>query len=410
MKKISLFFGLVFAVTCLMFTTSVLAAQRGTDVTKPRKGNVFVAVNGTFSTATKEEIVNRINAIRAEACKNGYINPSNGVTHLSMSDYVPVKWSQDLEWIAQTRAAEASVHQTHTRPNGTSCFDLKHNGVSANAECLAYNNEGMASALELWYTEKAAWASKADEKTAGHYAALINPELNYVALGTFTMVDDFDTTAAELASENNLKEGKIGVVGVYDQFIEVYKANAKIALSPTKVFVKYTAPMRLGATIVGTSISGGGKETKGYVPTDVTYSSNNAAAISVDSKTGLLKGLKAGSAVITAMYDGVSYSALATSAKFTIGKGKTPKLSNKTKKKLKITYKAVKNANGYQIQYALKKNFKGKKKKTTTAKTLSVKVKKGKRYYVRVRAYRVDPNGKKKYGKWSVKKSIVIKK
>lgn len=68
------------------------------------------------------------------------------------------------------------------------------------------------------------------------------------------------------------------------------------------------------------------------------------------------------------------------------------------KKKISVKFKKVKGAKGYVVQYSLKKNFK--KAKTVQIKKLKAtvkKLKKGKRYYIRVRAYKLS--GKKKvYG------------
>lgn len=75
--------------------------------------------------------------------------------------------------------------------------------------------------------------------------------------------------------------------------------------------------------------------------------------------------------------------------------------------KIKVTYKKATGAAGYQIQYSTKKNMKSAKKKTTKKTSYTIKkLKKGKRYYVRVRAYN---KGKKAYGDWSKKKSVKAK-
>ena len=86
---------------------------------------------------------------------------------------------------------------------------------------------------------------------------------------------------------------------------------------------------------------------------------------------------------------------------------------NKKKKKMVVSWSWKMNVSGYQIQYALNKKFTNKKKskwagKWKSAKTIS-KLKKGKKYYVRVRAYR-NKSGKKLYGKWSKVKKVKIKK
>ena len=85
-------------------------------------------------------------------------------------------------------------------------------------------------------------------------------------------------------------------------------------------------------------------------------------------------------------------------------------LKNKKAKKMIVSWKKVKGAKGYQIQYATNKKYK-KGKKITTRKTKYTikKLKKKKTYYVRVRAYTVN-NGKKVYGKWSKVKKVKIKK
>ncbi len=84
-------------------------------------------------------------------------------------------------------------------------------------------------------------------------------------------------------------------------------------------------------------------------------------------------------------------------------------------KKLVVTWKEIAGADGYEIQYSLKKGFRSGVKKATTKKTTITvkKLKKGKQYYVRVRAYKIEKvNGKKQkvYGAWStVKKTDKIR-
>ena len=88
-------------------------------------------------------------------------------------------------------------------------------------------------------------------------------------------------------------------------------------------------------------------------------------------------------------------------------------LQNLKKRKVRITWKKVKNADGYQVYRATKKNgkyklvkvVKGNKKVSYT----NTKLKKNKKYYYKVRAYRTV-KGKKVYGAFSSKKSILIKK
>jgi len=89
------------------------------------------------------------------------------------------------------------------------------------------------------------------------------------------------------------------------------------------------------------------------------------------------------------------------------------------KAKAKITWKANKDASGYQIQYSLKKNFKGAKtvkiNKASTKSAVLKKLKAGKKYYVRMRTVTniKNPLTKKSeavYGAWTKTKSFKAKK
>ncbi len=95
----------------------------------------------------------------------------------------------------------------------------------------------------------------------------------------------------------------------------------------------------------------------------------------------------------------------------TVGKVKNLKVSSKKKGQMTVSWKKLKGISGYQIQYGKKKNLKN-SKKVTVKKSKNTwtkkKLKSGKQFYVRIRAYKVV-SGKKKYGKWTGKKKIKIR-
>lgn len=99
-----------------------------------------------------------------------------------------------------------------------------------------------------------------------------------------------------------------------------------------------------------------------------------------------------------------------TTAKITVKASKVTKVTNVKGKKAKVTVKKASSISGYQIQYGTKKNFKGAKAVNTkaTTKTLT-KLAKNKKYYVRVRTYKVV-DGKTYYSSWSGSKTVTIKK
>ena len=78
----------------------------------------------------------------------------------------------------------------------------------------------------------------------------------------------------------------------------------------------------------------------------------------------------------------------------------------------KAQEKADKLVDGYVVEYSTKANMKSAKKKNVKASTISLTVKnlkKGKKYYVRVRGYKVI-DGQKVYTQYSAKKAVKIKK
>ncbi len=122
----------------------------------------------------------------------------------------------------------------------------------------------------------------------------------------------------------------------------------------------------------------------------MTYSNNT----NIGKATIVIKGL--GNFKET---DKITFKIVPGKVKITKAKG--------TKKKIKVKYKKVKGAGGYEVQWSKKKSFSGKKvKKTKKLKyTIKRKDKKRKKYYVRVRAYK-KVNGKYYYGKFSKKKKV----
>ena len=93
---------------------------------------------------------------------------------------------------------------------------------------------------------------------------------------------------------------------------------------------------------------------------------------------------------------------------------KVSKLTSPKTKKLKVTYKKVSGVTGYEVTYSTSKKFTKKTTKTATvkgaaktSKTIS-KLKKGKTYYVKVRAYKTV-SGTKYYSAYSKYKKLKIK-
>lgn len=86
-------------------------------------------------------------------------------------------------------------------------------------------------------------------------------------------------------------------------------------------------------------------------------------------------------------------------------------LSSTTKTRMVVSTKEVKGAKGYQILYAANSSFtKGKKSLNTGLLNKTVKkLKSGRKYYVKVRAYKEDSTGKRIYGSYSKAAAVKVK-
>lgn len=122
-----------------------------------------------------------------------------------------------------------------------------------------------------------------------------------------------------------------------------------------------------------------------------------------NTKVTVLKKGTTGDKVFTAKWKKITKPAKPTIS--SVKNSGTKKMTIKLKKK-------VSGAKGYEVMYATNKKFTQNVKKTTltgTSKTIK-SLKKGKTYYVKVRAYKLDSANSKVYGSFSKVKKVTIKK
>ncbi|MDD6038715.1 MAG: fibronectin type III domain-containing protein [bacterium] len=93
------------------------------------------------------------------------------------------------------------------------------------------------------------------------------------------------------------------------------------------------------------------------------------------------------------------------------GTASITKAVNASGNKIRVQYRSSEACDGYEISYASKKDFRNQKTAKVTGKTVTIKkLKKNTAYYVRVRAYRKDVNGKLYYTSYSKVKKVVVTK
>lgn len=377
---------------------------------QPSAGCMLVGVKGEY-VADSKEALDRINEIRLEACREGVPNPDNPSVNLTKDDYVPIKWSAELEQIARIRAAEASLVIGHDRPNGQSCFSLRPLNLYNANETLAWNWESsMVPGIEQWYEEKEDWIAQKENAVTGHYTAMISPSNTYVGLGC--MVSEYgvfeSTLCGRFGSEKNMVDETMAApVKGCIQLIEIQSSLVGKA-SLEKISSGSEKGLKIGDTlsyelIADTNIDG--DEAKVLIMDNVVWASSDSSVATVDNY-GNVTGISGGTATITA----ASVSGLSASVSLTFTDDKVAKVSSLKvkagKKKLTITWKKMAGIAGYELQISTKKSFKGAKtiklgkgKVKYTAKKLKAK----KKYYVRIRAYKTIQNkgkSKKVYDDW----------
>ena len=148
----------------------------------------------------------------------------------------------------------------------------------------------------------------------------------------------------------------------------------------------------------------------------LTYKSSNPKVVSVNSKSGRVTIKGTGKSIITITAGGnANYKPVAKKITITVKPKKVTVKSVKSNKpkSMKVVWKKDKQASGYKLQYSTSKKFKKAKTVTVGKNTITNrnigKLKGGKTYYVRVRAY--AKSGKTTLlGSWSAPKKVVVKK
>ncbi len=326
MGKKSMFMWLMICTLSVLLTTlfsyQKVNAQTvlETDVTEASDGCIFLGVYGSYYSQAQDAL-DRINEIRKEACEAGNVpDPRNSSRMLTLSDYVPIKWSADLESIARIRAVEAGLTLTfmgsgHNRMNDKDWSSVIYNGMTTSSEVLAYSySTSMVEGINLWYEEKSDWVNQVPNAMTGHYESMINPNYAYVGLGDFyteaskypdTLAGEFSDTSKVISQ--TMQTAPTNVI----QKIEVKKSYVTgYALEGTDTI--YTDKT---TTLTAIAILTNGEEKhRLWVLDDMTYISSEPSVASVSSD-GVVTGLKNGTTTITAKVGNTVLASLAISVK-----------------------------------------------------------------------------------------------
>ena len=368
--KLSLSF-IITALFSLSLSVCVYAYDASTNIIKSYEMSkssdvVNVGLHGSYINDVQNAI-NRVNAIRKEACNEGVPDPRNSSRNLTPSDYVPIQWSHDLEEVARLRAAEAALNVSHTRPNGKSCFSVTFPGIKAtgNSEVLAWNwNKNMVSGINQFYDEKSAWVNKTGGVT-GHYTSMINPSNKYMGLGCFyaNVTVSYKSALCGRFSSSPGNSGSAASAAINNCYVPVQVKLSNLS-SPSLKCISGGNNLSVGGTVsyeMWANVKCDSANTSTPVLLyEASWKSSNSAVAAVD-KYGKVTAKGSGSAVITATLGSFSKSVtvnvaykdlskctatLNTTSYVYDGKAKTPSVT------VKDGQKTLTNGTDYTVSYS----------------------------------------------------------
>ena len=247
-------------------------------------------------------------------------------------------------------------------------------------------------------------------KTEGDAAFALNASGREGAVLTYS---SSDAKIVSVDAEGNVTPLKAGTATI------TVKASAKNYKDATASVNVTVIKKVLNVTKTSVTKTEGNKAfslgVKTNVKATVTYKTSNKNVATVDKK-GKVTVKGPGRAVITVT--GKASGRATETVKITVTVKPSAKLSAKATalkgKKAQVTWKRNKKATGYQIVVATDKSFKNvvktvNIKKNKTVKTSVKGLKKGKKYYVRVRSYK-KASGGNVYSSWSKAKLVKAKK
>lgn len=276
-----------------------------TTVTEASEDCTLFGLYGSYHTRAQEAL-DRLNEIRKEACEAGNVpDPRDPYRMLTPDDYVPLKWSRDLENIARIRAMEGMISYRfmdsgHDRLNNKDTYSVESNGLNSSAEDLAfYYNANMLEGVTMWHMEKKHWLDWENTTwETGHYASIINPKFRYVGLGEFYCEAGYypNVLAGELSVREDLDETMQAApedvmqkIEISNRYIDHYflEGSDEVDTGKTITFVPKVQIRRNNAT------------RNLWLLGSVTWKSSDPSLASVDA-SGTVTGYKSGTVTITA--------------------------------------------------------------------------------------------------------------
>ena len=270
--------------------------------------------SSVYQTALKKVVQWRRDALNDSRIKVSYYNPETGYSYyVSIADYLKASnisqeqylspgWSNSLEKIAIQRSIEAyDASLAHTRPDGNSCFEATVGEDSSSGEILAWGGSDIASAIDIWASEKNDYIHFINGESHdqyGHYLELINPGYQYYGFAGSSAARYRTAFAGEASASALGGSSPTNLDGTFT--FEVNMSDEHMAQGVT-----WNAPDTM---LAGTSKTASVKlnYANGRYELRGTWASSNPSVISVDNNT--LQAKAPGTATITVNRQDYSYS------------------------------------------------------------------------------------------------------
>lgn len=317
-----------------------------------------------------------------------------------------LKMDSQLLNAAMKRCVESAVIFSHSRPDNSEYYSINSDLIYG--ENIAAGRSTSEGTFEQWWN------------SLGHRKNMMNFAYRSVGIGCVQVNGIYywsQEFGYKVVDESEGAENKSSIVDVSANVnnLNVYTTNNKIRQTTGNTVRLEVYNRNKVFTYASIKLEN----------TSLEWKSDNINVASV-TKNGVIKCLSEGEATVRATLKGTDkvvgvWSVVLTGSNefededldengiIKISKSKFKKVKKLKKNRIKLSFKKIKRADGYEVMYSKNSSMKKVKIKKASKTTVIIKrISKAKVMYAKVRAYKVLSNGMKVYGKWSKKTKVVL--
>lgn len=264
------------------------------------KAEEIYTITGTYKQTEARSMLDKINSFRTGG-EAWYYNEDG--TKNNIGAVPALIYDYNLEQAAMQRAMELIVSYDHTRPNGESCFTAYSGAYSAKGENIAIGTSNMTAdaAYMLWREDDK------DYNGQGHRRNMLDTGFGAVGIahvyykGCHYWVQEFgdravDTTKTAANDSETEVEISVDESSITGKTIGVAEEKISVNIGETKELPRAVIKFRTSETWSYAP------DAQGEIAEEITWSSSDTGIVSIENSK--MKGIKKGSAELTADYSG----------------------------------------------------------------------------------------------------------